>query len=322
VALSDLEVFSEFLYTAITEILDQEIDKFNAASQGTIVLENAAHLGDYSDMVSYKKLSGLVKRRNAYGSGAQTALDLEQLLDTMVKIAAGTKPVNIDPGQFRWIQRAPEEAAAVISQQLTGDMLADMLNTGIITGRAALSQVAEVVQDSTSGNLTPSALLMGAAKFGDRSNAVRAWIVHSKPIHDYYAGNLANAERLFTYETVNVLRDAFGKLFVVTDSPSLVEADAIGGNTARYSTLGLTEGGIMVHRNNDFESNVETKNGNENILRTFQAEWSFNAGVKGFSWDKSNGGKSPNDAALATATNWDKYATSNKDIAGVIVQTR
>ena len=73
----------------------------------------------------------------------------------------------------------------------------------------------------------------------------------------------------------------------------------------------------MVEQNNDFTANVDTLNGDENIIRTYQSEWSYNVGVQGFAWDKSNGGPSPTDAAIGSASNWDRYSTSHKDLAGV-----
>ena len=46
-ALSDLAVFNEELYSTMTEVLAQQVDKFNAASRGVLVLlselANAAH---------------------------------------------------------------------------------------------------------------------------------------------------------------------------------------------------------------------------------------------------------------------------------------
>jgi len=318
VALSDLAVFSEYTYDAMTEVIAQQIELFNTASRNTMVLSTQAHQGDYSDRAFWKKVSGLVRRRNAYGSGTVTAKNMEHLTDTMVKVAGGTPPINLDPGQFRWIQVNPEEAGAALGQQLAQDMLADMLNTGVITTYAALSQVAGVVYDHTStGTLTSRALNTGAGKFGDRQSEIVAWVVHSKPITDFYDNALANAERLFTYGTVNVVSDAFGRVFVVTDSPGLITA----GSPDVYHNLGLVPGAVMVDQNDDFDDNYETSNGDENIQRTYQAEWSYNLGIKGFAWDETNGGKSPTDAALATATNWDQYATSIKDLAGVVVET-
>lgn len=319
-ALSDLAVFSEYAYAAMTETIAQQINLFNGASRNAIVLSSSAHQGDYNERAFYAKISGLVRRRNAYGSGAVAAKNLQHLVDTMVKVAAGTPPVELNPGQFKWIQQNPEVAGAAMGQQLAQDMLADMLNMGITSCYSALSGVAAVIFDATAltpDTLTPGHLNSGAALFGDRSGDIAAWIVHSTPMHSFYGNNIANAQQLFTYGTVNVMADPFGRVFVVTDSPGLITA----GSPAVYHNLGLVPGAINVDQNDDFTDNYETKNGDENILRTYQAEWSYNLGVKGFSWDKTNGGKSPTTAALGTATNWDKYATSNKDIAGVVVQT-
>jgi hypothetical protein len=72
-----------------------------------------------------------------------------------------------------------------------------------------------------------------------------------------------------------------------------------------------------VHDNRDIISNVQTNNGNERITTTIQVDYTFGLGIKGYTWDVANGGKSPSSAALATGTNWDKTAASIKDTAGV-----
>jgi len=320
-ALSDLAVYSEYAYSSMTEVLRQQIDLFNAASGGAIVLASAAHQGDFSDVAFFAKISGLVRRRNAYGSGAVSEKNLAHLVDTMVKVAAGTPPVRLDPGQFKWIQQNPEVAGAALGQQLAVDTLADMLNTGLGAFYAAHAQVAANVLDITAATpdtLSFIALSNATALLGDQSGgAIAAWVTHSKPMFDLYANQLTNAEQLFRYGQVNVIRDPFGKLLIMTDSPSLV----LAGSPNVYYNLGLKPGAITVHQNGDFTANEETKNGDENIIRTYQAEWSYELGVQGFSWDKGNGGKSPADAALFTSTNWDRYATSNKDLGGVILKT-
>lgn len=317
-ALSDLQVFSEYAYSAMTEVQDQAIDKFNGASQGTVILRSASNQGDYSDTAFWKKISGLVRRRNAYGSGAVAEKILQHLLATSVKVAAGTPPVRIDPGMMKWIQRSPQEAGAVVGQQMAQDSLADMLNTAALVGRVAISGVAAVVNDVSAGVGDAGKASLGAlngtvAKFGDRAQEIQAWLMHSKPLFDIYGQALANANQLFVFGNVQVRQDGFGRVFVVTDSPSL----RVAGAPDKYHTLGLTSGAIVVEQNNDFTDNVETKNGDENIVRTYQAEWSYNAAIKGWAWDKTSGGHSPNDAAIAGAGNWDRYATSNKDLAGV-----
>jgi hypothetical protein len=319
-ALSDFAVFSEWAYETMTETVAQEVDKFNAASGGTITLVTAPITGDYSDTAFYKKINGLVRRRNPYGTGAITNKVLEHLTDTMVKVAAGAGPVDIKPSMFRWIQKNPEEAGVVLGEQLAGDMLADMLNTAVLGGYAAMVQNTDILYDATGDTpdtLTYSAMNKAEAKMGDRSQDIAAWVTHSLPFHNLIGGNLANAERLFTYETVSVLADYKGRPFIITDSPSLIDTTP---NPDTYHLLGLVPNALSVEQNADYDSNVENSNGDENIERTWQAEWSYNLGVKGYAWDKTNGGKAPTDAAIATSTNWDKYASSDKDGPGVILK--
>ncbi|RKL58094.1 major capsid protein, partial [Acinetobacter baumannii] len=62
--------------------------------------------------------------------------------------------------------------------------------------------------------------------------------------------------------------------------------------------------------------------GGENLKYTYQAEWTYGVGVKGYAWDMANGGKSPNDASIGTPTNWDLIASSIKDTAGVLVKSK
>ncbi len=319
-ALSDLKVYSEYAYSTATELLAQEVEKFNAASNGTIILRSAANQGDFTDVAMWKKISGLVRRRNAYGSGAVTAKQLQQIAETMVKVAAGAGPIEIDPGQFTWIQKNPEEAGVIIGQQLAGDMLADMLNTGILAAYAAMKQTAAILYDATGDTpdeLSYPAMNKAAAKFGDRSQDIQAWVTHSVPFHDLIGSNLANSTQLFRFETVAVNTDHMGRPFIITDTPSLIDTTP---NPDVYYALGLTNGAVIVEQNNDWFANEDTTNGDENIQRTWQAEWTYNVGIKGYAWDKTNGGKSPNDAALGTSTNWDKYVTSDKDGPGVILK--
>lgn len=315
--LSDLAVFSEYTYSAFSEVLAQQVDLFNEASAGTILLRSAAHQGDFSDTAFWAKVQGLVRRRNPYGSGAVAGKVLSQLVDTMVKIAAGTPPVSIDPSMFKWIQANEEEGGAVFGQQLAKDTLADILNTALMGYVAALAgQPTANYDDTGSAGTSMGSFLPAAAKFGDAANSIAAWVMHSTPAFAVFGSNLDNANRLFSFGTVNVRQDGFGRPFVITDSPSLV----IPGGTPNYLIPGLVPGAIVCEMNNDFVQNIQTVNGGENIQRTIQAEWSWELGYKGYSWSKALGGKAPNDAALATAANWVREATDIKNTAGVLLK--
>lgn len=316
-ALSDLAVFSEYTYTAFSEVLAQQVDLFNEASGGTIILRSGEHQGDFSDTAFWAKIQGLVRRRNPYGSGSVAGKVLSQLVDTMVKIAAGTPPVSIDPSMFKWIQQNEEEGGAVFGQQLAKDTLADILNTALMAYVAALAgQPTANYDDTGSAGTSVNSFLPAAAKFGDAANNIAAWVMHSTPAFAIFGSAMDNTNRLFQFGNVNVRQDGFGRPFVITDSPSLV----IPGGTPNYLIPGLVPGAIVCEMNNDFVQNIQTTNGGENIQRTIQAEWSWELGFKGYSWSKALGGKAPNDAALATAANWVRESTDIKNTAGVLLK--
>jgi len=320
-ALSDLAVFNEQLYSTTTEILEQQVELFNSASRGTLVLSERPFRGDFSETAMFAKVQGLVRRRNPYATGAVPLKHLAHILETMVKIGAGTPPLDVSPAQFRWIQENPEIAAATYAKQLAQDTLADMLGVTIGALRAAIVNEGpdvthDISADVDNNKLSHIAMNDGVRRFGDAGNQILAWLMHSSPLYDLYGNGLQNNESLFSYGTVNIASDPFGRVFVISDCPDFVTGS---GATTKYHTLGLTSSAGVINMNDDFDSNTETKNGDENIQRTIQSEWSYNLGLKGYSWDKTNGGKAPTDAALKTGSNWDRYATDIKSTAGVVV---
>lgn len=319
-ALSDLQVYSDFAYSAMTEVLAQQVDLFNQATEGALDLSVEAHGGDFADNIFFGAVSGLVRRRNPYGAGAVAEKVMTQKVDTMVKVAAGTPPIRFDPAWYAWILMNQEEAGAAMGQQMAKQVLSDMVNVAVGTVSAALSNIAALQNDISAGSgaaalPSPIALANTAGKLGDYMAEIVCWLMHSKSMTDLYGNALSNNERLFSYGNVNVIRDPFGRRYIMADVPGLV----VAGSPTKFHILGLTPGAVDLDQSDDFFDNWSTTNGEENIKRTYQAEWSYSVGVKGFSWDKVNGGKAPNDAALFTATNWDQIVTSIKDGPGVML---
>ena len=317
----DLEVFNRQVYTAATEVVDQQVELFNANSNGTIVLRPSnVNMGDFSMEASFKAISKLVRRRDvSNGTNAVDAVRLGQLKNVSVKVASGTSPIVWERAQFAWIKQNPAQAAAVIGEQLAKAMLQDQLNVAIKGLVAAMGANSAVVLDKSGDTgkeaIRPAYLAAAAGLFGDRQMDIAAWVIHSKSMTDLWQNALTNAEQLFRYESVAVMRDPFGRIFVMTDSPDLLATNV-------YSTLGLVEGAALVEPNNDFDAVTVDTTGKENIQTTYQAEWSYNLGLRGYAWKTAVGGAAPNDTALGTGTNWEKVVTSNKDTAGVLLKTK
>jgi hypothetical protein len=322
--IAQMVVFNDFVYRTITEVIAQQVQLFNAAVNNAIILRAGSNVGDYSDEAMFAEISGLIRRRDPYATGAVSPVNLSMLQHTSVKVAGGTPPIAFDPTQFTWIQQKPEVAGVVIGEQFAKAQFGDYLNTALKALRAALvGQTSPDVNYTvpSQGTLTLAALNEGARLFGDQAQQLRCWVMHSSPLHDLYGTALTNSETLFEFGNVKVQSDGFGRTFVVTDSPSLY-GSVSSPDVTDYYTLGLVEGAALVEDNKDFFANLETSNGDENINRTWQAEYSFNLGHKGYAWDKTTGGKAPTDAELATGGNWDKIATSIKNTAGVAVRSR
>lgn len=329
-ALSDLAVFTEYAYEAATQVVAQQVVLFNEAAQGTFILRPANHSGDFSEVAFWKRLSGLTRRRNAYGTGTIPEINFAMLTENMVKIAAGTPVVRLDPGQFAWINQNPAERGAAMGQQLGQDMLRDMFNVALGGLIASHSQVNNLIVDKSTkgdGKLALSHFNAAQSLYGDRWRDLQAWVMHSAPMFGIWDKVFENQERLFQFGDLNIMRDPFGRPFIVSDAPGLVIPGGSDGNggtlPTKYWTLGVKPGAAIVDQNDDFTDNFQTINGDENIKRTYQAEWSYNLGIKGFSWDKQAGGKSPTDAALLTSTNWDRTEGYNdRDLACVLLKTK
>lgn len=308
----DLEIFNKQVYTAMTETVDQDIAKFNEASNGVIQLINEPASGDFSIRASFKQIAGLVRRRDVKGQDTVDATRLKQLLEVAVKVAAGTPPIEYEKAQYEWIKQNPALAALTIGEQLAKARLADMLNAALTCSVAALGSNTDITTDLSKEKASFRALNKGAMKFGDRSSSIRAWVMHSAVSHTLFDGALTNGENLFSYDSVNVTRDPFGKLLVVTDSSALVKEEGV------YNVMGLVEQAIVVADNADFNAELVAQTGKENINYVYQAEWSYNVGIHGYSWDTTKGSPTT-DAALGTASNWKMHSTSNKDTAGVLL---
>lgn len=314
-ALSNMQVFNQYLMEATAETLGQQIDKFNAASNGAIVLTSMNFEGDFFERSFYSALHSAKRRVDRYAAnGSVSSTPLAQLRESAVKVAGGFGPISFEPAQMTWIRKNEAEAIAVISAQLSDAMMQDQLNAAIAALVAAISNQASATNDvSASAGISYSAMNNAHALFGDSSMALVAQVMNGTAYHKLVGQNLTNTPQLFQAQNVTVV-DILGKPVIVTDAPALYAA----GTPNKLKVLSLASSAATVMDGSDVVTNIETSNGNARIETTMQADYSFGLALKGYTWDTTNGGKSPTDAEIATGTNWDKVATDIKHTAGVI----
>lgn len=317
-SLSQMKVFNEYIMPATIETLAQMIQKFNGASRNAIRLTTDGFTGDFLQESFFAAIHTAQRRVDRYA--AQTSAsptDLTQLQHNSVKVAGGFGPIRFEPSQLTWLQKPTAEGIEVASRNFAEALLADQLNTAIAALVAALENNTNVKYDVSSlpdPSLNYRVLNRAHAKFGDMSTAIVANVMNGAAYHELIDGNLANSNQLFVAGNVQVV-DILGKAVVVTDAPALTEYSS---PDTLLKVLGLVEGAATVFDGGDVISNIETSNGQTRIETTMQVDYTFGLGLKGYAWDVTTGGKSPTDAEIATGSNWDKVATSDKHTAGVI----
>lgn len=314
-SLSQMQVFNQYVMPATIETLAQMVDKFNGASAGAIRLTTAGFDGDFLQESFFAAVHSAQRRVDRYAAqSAATPTDLTQLKKSGVKVGGGFGPIRFEPSQLTWLQKPTTEGIEVASRNFAEALLRDQLNTAIAALCAAIFNQATATNDvSATGAVTYSAMNKANSKFGDYSSAIVANVMGGSVFHRLISQNLANTPTLFNAGNVNVV-DILGRPVIVTDAPALY----VAGSPNKDRVLGLSDGAAIVYDGGDVISNIETNNGQLRIESTMQVDYSFGVSLKGYTWDETNGGKSPTDGELATGTNWDKVATDIKQTAGVI----
>jgi hypothetical protein len=314
-SLTQMQVFNQYIMPATIETLGQMVEKFNGASNGAIRLTTEGFTGDFLQESFFAAIHSAQRRVDRYAAQASaSATDLTQLKHSTVKVAGGFGPIRYEPSQMTWLEKPTTEGIEVASRNFAEALMKDQLNTAIAALVAAISNQAAATNDvSATAGINYGSMNGAHAKFGDRSGDLVAQIMTGAVYHKLIGANLTNTPQLFQAQGVRVV-DILGKAVIVTDAPGLY----LAGTPNKDFVLSLAPDAAIVSDGADLISNIETKNGQTRIETTMQVDYTFGLGLKGYTWDEANGGKSPTDAELATGSNWDKVASDIKHTAGVI----
>lgn len=311
-SLANMKVFNDQLQTAIIKKLTQKTDLFTEASG--IALVNEAMRGDFKEEAIWNNVSDALRDVDAYAAQATvtaTGLSQDQINDVKTMKAFG--PITWEPNQLAWIGKNPGEALSVISESLSMAIMQDQVNKAIGVLVAAIGNEAGANIDVSAaagdlGAVTQVNLNKTHALFGDSSMNLGTQVMTGSTAHKLLGQALVNGAQLFSEGTVRVI-DILGKRSLITDSPALIA----GG---KERVLSLTPMAATIAANNDFRSSIVEGVGKTRLETTYQAEYTENVGVKGYSWNTAV--KSPVKAQLETGTNW-SLVMPLKESAGVML---
>lgn len=318
---SDLKIYQQQVEGGRAEVLAQHSDAFNAGSNGAITLRNEFTKGQYGYESFFPSVASLYTRQDLTSVAAGTATKSTEDEQISVKMNRRYQHEYALASMRLRGNGAVEPAMFAFGQQLAKAAMVDRLNVSLAGAVAALGAEAGVLNDVTGGSdgITYSDLLDTMAKFGDAADNVAAWVMHSKQYFDLAKGTITD-NAAYTNIADGVIRTVdvpgLGRPIIITDSTSLIDASA---SPDAYFVLGLTQGAIEI-TDGGSDDMVDQVSGLEQIVLRLQGEDAYNMKMKGFKWDVANGAANPTTATVSTASNWDKIASDDKDLAGVILK--
>ena len=325
---SSFVVYPDLFFSGVVEVLQQEADIFNAASNGAIRLLTMSMRGDYEKESFFRNTSGIVNFRNPNGTG--TVVDSNLAMGEIVSIKSNRRigPVADTIDAFKKIALDPVEFSTIYGQQWGVAVAIDYANTALATVSAAIQAVQlsgmPVLYDNTTQTvptLTHTSLVNGMSLFGDRSSRLVAFVMHSASYFELVKQSIA--DKIYQVAGVTIYTGTaatFGKPVVVIDSPAL-QNGSTGSSAAGYNVLALVEDAVMVVESEDRSFVAQLITGLENLGVRLQGEYAFNTKVKNTSFNMTLAGINPTPAALANPANWTFMAQDLKNGPGTIVKT-
>lgn len=318
-----LAILDQMVNTAIARLLPIQVNGFNAASNGAILLNSNATFGDFSSHTEWGNL-GLPTRFNPRDSAAATILDLNQLVLDSLKIAGSYGPYRAPMALLQREAKALAEPAAVLAAQVTQGIMADQLGTALtalnahITGNTALvTTIAEPsATTAVAGDIDVSlpVLQKGVKVFGDQQQTVVRCFAMNGTVWNYLIVNglVQNQNQLFKFETLagGLYSDGLGRTYLITDL------------CADNTILALTDGAAVVSQMVPiFVSAPDlTAKAAQNLIK---AEWQYDLALKncGIASAVKTAVKtgSATDAQIKAAATWVKQYTDNKQAPGAAI---
>lgn len=318
----DFKIYNDQYYGGYFEVQQQNVDAFNAASNGAITLVTQAMIGDFEQESFIKRLAGTAQRRDVTSVAPVSDSKLEMGEFTSVKLNRRHGPIAQTADAFKKINRDPQEMSFIVGQAAAADESAEQLNTAIGAVNAALTGIAGVNVD-VDVPLTHIHMAQARGRFGDAFSRLRLWVMHSAVFHSLVGTQLGvNLDSVAGSLIYGGGIGTLGLPTLITDSPSLVITNGGGAGVDEYITLGLVDDAVALTESEDRELIFERLSGFENIMYRYQAEFAYSLRISGMAWDQAGGGANPTAAAVASSANWLNVTADVKNLPGVRIRSR
>lgn len=303
---SDLVIYNDTAQTAYLERNMDNLAVFNENSRAAIGLNSELIEGDLK-LRSFYKVGGSIADRdvNSTATVAGTKIAADEMVSVKVPWKYG--PYETTEEAFKRRARSPEEFSEIIGQDMADATMAGWIGYALNALQGAIGSNAGM---NVSGELATEGkkvLTKGLRTMGDKASSIAIWVMDSTSYFDIVDEAIDNK----LYEEAGVVvyggtPGTLGKPVLVTDQCPAAKI------------FGLVAGAVMVTESQAPGMRSYMIDNQENLAIGFRAEGTANVEVLGYKW-KTKTNVNPSAASLATTTNWEKYATSDKATAGFII---
>ncbi|PKB90912.1 hypothetical protein A8A01_03125 [Ewingella americana] len=305
---SDLIIYNDLAQTAYLERRQDNLDVFNASSNGAIVLDNALIEGDFRKRAFYQ-LGGSIEYRDVNSTNKVTGKKIGAGESVGVKAPWKYGPYETTEEAFKRRGRDVSEFSEVVGVDVADATLEGFIKYSIQALTAAIGANADMVVTADIATDGKKTLTKGMRKYGDKFGRISLFVMHSATYFDIVDEAISNK----IYEEAGVvvyggLPGTLGKPVLVTDTAPI---DVILGLLP--NAVSITESQAPGFRSYDV-------NDQENLAIGYRSEGTVNIDMLGYSWNETAGGANPDLTKIGAAANWKKHATSNKVTAGVMIK--
>lgn len=303
---SNVIIYDELAQTAYLERVQDNLNVFNDAASGAILLADSNIVGDFSKSAFYK-IGGEIEHRDVNATGKVDVKNISMGEAVGVKIPFKYGPYGITEEVMKRRGRNVEEFSVTVGQDYADALIAGYFKFASAAVTAAIESNTDMKASASMATYGKKALTQGLRKFGDKFDRVRLFVMNSATYFD-------------------LVDDAIGqKIFGEADqviyggTPGTMGRAVLISDTVKDNTiLGLQQGAVRVTASQLPTFRASAIDDEENLGIRIRAEGAFNLDVLGYSY-KVSSGANPNLATVGASANWEKHVASNKNTAGVII---
>lgn len=302
----DTIIHDTLAQTAYLERLQDNLDIFNKASNGAIILKDELIAGDFKKDAFYK-VGGAIEHRNVNSDGKITGKKIAMGEQVGVKVPFKYGPYEATEEAFKRRGANTEEFSVLVGQDYADALIAGYWKYATAALHGAIGGNSDMLVNAQLAQHGKKVLTKGMRTFGDKFGRLSLWVMDSASYFDIVDDAIATK----LYQEADTV--IYGGLPGTMGIPVLVTDQA-----KKDTIYGLQAGAITITNSQVPAFRAYQINDQENLGIGVRAEGVFNLNVLGYSY-KTTAGANPNLETLGATANWEKWASSNKNTAGVIL---